>query len=110
MDDALAPQPGHSGRGEQRKLAQIAKGNRQAEERQAAYRHGHRHALQYAPSHDPAAHRYIVEGKGERAEGGEEDSTQEILPPEPAYGTGQSPVSMRAPQLPVRTGRQAVRA
>ena len=72
------------GRREQVELAQLAKGDRHAQEGQAADRHGHRHALQHAATYHPAAHRDIVEGKSERAEGGVKDTEQETLPPSTA--------------------------
>ena len=84
MHDALARQPGERRRREHHKLAQLAKGDGHDQEGKATDRHGHGHALQHATRNYPPAHRRIVEGKGEGAEGSVKDTEQETFLPQGA--------------------------
>jgi hypothetical protein len=80
MHDALACQPREGHRRYHRELAQLAKGDGHYQEGKSADRHGHSHALQHAAGHHSPAHRPIVEGKGDRAEGKVKDTEQKTFP------------------------------
>src|SRR5437764_15284777 len=82
MHHALARQPGERPRREHHQLTQLAKGHGHDQEGKATDWHGYRHALQHATRHYPAAHRHIVEGKGERAEGSVKHTEQGTFPVE----------------------------
>ena len=85
MHDTLAREPGERPHREHHELAQLAKRDGHDQEGKPADRHGQCHALQHAAGDHSAAHRHIVEGKGERAKGGVEDTEQGTFPPIPLW-------------------------